>query len=163
MSRFAEKSQKSQSQKSQSRPAALPPIQSQPIEFAYLSLLRTQRGLAGMLVTCAVLGMTVFQAPPANLGSRTFLPIVFSTTLLTFAYTFRNFAVLPALGALRRNPQDPSILKRWSRNNLIMQSLCAAVGLLGFAMQLMGAAMPISLTLYVIAIAYLFLLRPIRP
>ncbi len=68
--------------------------------------------------------------------------------------------VLPSLAELRRNPRDPKLLKRWSRNNLIMQSLCAAVGLLGFAMQLLGAATPIALTLYAIAIAYLFLLRP---
>jgi hypothetical protein len=157
MSRFSEKSKKSPSQ-----PSALP-LQIQAVEFAYLSLQRTQRGLVGMLVTCAVLGMTVFQAPPGTLGSRTFLPIIFSTTLLTFAYTVRNSMVLPSLAELRRSPRDPMLLKRWSRNNLIMQSLCAAVGLLGFAMQLLGAATAISLTLYTIAIAYLFLLRPIKP
>jgi disulfide bond formation protein DsbB len=156
MSRFAENRQKSPKQ-----PDALP-IQIQAVEFAFLSLQRTQRGLVGMLATCFVLGMTVFRAP-GTLGTRTFLPIIFSTTLLTFAYTIRNAMVLPALSELRRNPRDPQILKRWSRNNLIMQSLCAAVGLLGFAMQLMGAATAIALTLYVIAIAYLFLLHPIKP
>jgi hypothetical protein len=157
MSRFAEKSQKSPAQ-----PGALP-IQIQAVEFAFLSLQRTQRGLIGMLVTCFVLGMTVFKVPPGTLGTRTFLPIIFSTTLLTFAYTIRNSMVLPSLADLRRNPSDPKLLKRWSRNNLIMQSLCAGVGLLGFAMQLLGAATPIALTLYAIAVAYLFLLRPLRP
>ena len=34
---------------------------------------------------------------------------------------------------------------------------------MGFAMQLLGAATSIALTLYVIAIAYLFLLRPAKP
>jgi hypothetical protein len=157
MSRFAEKSQKSPKQ-----PGALP-IQIQAVEFAFLSLQRTQRGLVGMLATCFVLGMTVFHGPPGTLGTRTFLPIIFSTTLLTFAYTVRNAMVLPALSELRRNPRDPKLLQRWSRNNLIMQSLCAAVGLLGFAMQLMGAPTAIALTLYAIAIAYLFLLHPIKP
>ena len=71
--------------------------------------------------------------------------------------------VLPALAELRRNPRDPKLLKRWSRNNLIVQSLCAAVGLMGFAMQLLGAATPIALTLYAIAVGYLFLLRPAQP
>ncbi len=157
MSRFSEKLQKSSSQ-----PGSLP-IQIQAVQFAYLSLQRTQRGLVGMMVICAVLGMTVFHGPPGAIGTRMFLPVIFSTTLLTFAYTLRNAMVLPALSELRRNPRDPALLKRWSRNNLIMQSLCAAVGLLGFAMQLMGAPTTIALTLYVIAIVYLFLLQPIRP
>jgi hypothetical protein len=154
MSRFAKKAQ--------SQPTALP-VSLQSIEFAYISLQRTQRGLVGMLIACAVLGMTVFQGQPGTLGSRTFLPIIFSTTLLTFAYTIRNSMVLPSLADLRRNPRDEKILKRWSRNNLIVQCLCAAVGLLGFAMQLLGASTPIPLTMYAIAIAYLFLLRPVKP
>jgi hypothetical protein len=154
MSRFANKAR--------SRTAALP-SHTQPVHFAYLSLQRTQRGLVGMLVVCAVLGMTVFHARPGTLGSRTYLPIIASTSLLTFAYTIRNSMVLPALAELRRNPRDPKALKLWSRNNLIVQSLCAAVGLVGFAMQLLGAATPIALTLYAIAVAYLFLLRPLKP
>ncbi len=148
--------------KARSQPGALQaPIQS--VEFAYVSLQRTQRGLVGMLVACAVLGMTVFHAPPGTLGNRIFLPIILSTTLLTFAYSTRNAMVLPSLVELRRDPRDPKLLKRWSRNNLIVQSLCAAVGLIGFAMQLMGAATVISLTLYAIAVSYLFLLGPVRP
>ncbi len=135
----------------------------QAVEFAYLSLQRTQRGLVAMLALCAVLGMTVFQAKPGTLGSRTYLPIIASTSLLTFAYTIRNSMVLPALAELRRNPRDPLVLKRWSRNNLIVFSLCAAVGLTGFAMQLLGAAAPIALALYAIAVGYLFLLRPLKP
>jgi disulfide bond formation protein DsbB len=154
MSRFAKRTQP--------QPGALP-IQTQPVEFAYLTLQRTQRGLIGMLLACAVLGMTVFQAPPGTLGSRSFLPIILSTSLLTFAYTIRNAMVLPSLAELRRNPRDPNALKRWSRNNLIVQSLCAAVGLVGFAMQLLGAATPVALTLYAIAVAYLLLLRPVKP
>lgn len=155
MSRFAKKSQRSQPQ-----PVAL---SSAAIEFAFLSLQRTQRGLVGMLVVSAVLGMTVFRPAVGTLGYRAFLPVIFSTTLLTFAYSVRNFMVLPSLAALRRSPRDPKLLKSWSRNNLVMQSLCAAVGMLGFAIQLMGAAAPIALTMYAIAIAYLFLLRPVRP
>jgi|GEM_PF-1420596 hypothetical protein len=154
MSRFAKKTQ--------SESTTLP-IHVQAVEVAFVSLERTQRGLVGMLIACAVLGMTVFQGPPGTLGHRTFLPVIFSTTLLTFAYTVRNSMVLPALAELRRDPRDQQALKRWSRNNLIVQSLCAGVGLMGFAMQLMGAAIAISLTLYVIAITYLFLLRPIKP
>lgn len=154
MSRFANKAR--------SRPANLP-LHVQSVEVAYLSLQRTQRGLVGMLAICAVLGMTVLRAKPGTLGSRTYLPIIFSTTLLTFAYTIRNAMVLPALGELRRSPRDPKILKRWSRNTLIVLSLCAGVGLIGFAMQLLGADTPIAITLYVIAVAYLFLLRPLRP
>jgi disulfide bond formation protein DsbB len=158
MSQFS----KLRSSKTQSEPGSLP-FQSQPVEFAYISLQRTQRGLVGMLLACAVLGMTVFKGPSGTLGNRTFLPVILSTTLLTFAYTIRNSMVLPSLAELRRNPRDAKVLKRWSRNNLIVQSLCAVVGLLGFAMQLMGAAMPIALTLYAIAVAYLFLLRPLKP
>lgn len=154
MSRFAKNSQ------SEPRPLA---AQIQSVEFAYLSLQRTQRGLVGMLIACAVLGMTVFRVPPGALGNRTFLPIILSTTLLTFAYTIRNAMVLPSLTELRRNPLDARLLQRWSRNNLIVQSLCAAVGLMGFAMQLLGTPAPISLTLYAIAIGYLFLLRPAKP
>jgi hypothetical protein len=116
-----------------------------------------------MLLACAVLGMTIFHAPPGTLGQRTFLPIILSTSLLTFAYTARNTMVLPSLAELRSNPRDPKILKRWSRNNLIVQALCAAVGLMGFAMQLLGAATPVALTLYAIAVGYLILLRPVKP
>jgi hypothetical protein len=154
MSRFAKKAQ--------SQPAALP-FQTQRVEFAYISLQRTQRGLVGMLIACAILGMTVFRVPPGTLGNRTFLPIILSTSLLTFAYTIRNSMVLPSLAELRRNPGDAGVLKRWSRNNLIVQALCAAVGLVGFAMQLLGAAAPIGFTLYAIAVGYLFLLRPVKP
>jgi hypothetical protein len=34
---------------------------------------------------------------------------------------------------------------------------------MGFATQLLGAPAPISLSIYAIAIAYLFLLRPAKP
>jgi len=154
MSRFAKKAL--------SQPRALP-IHTQPVEFAFLSLQRTQRGLVGMLALCAVLGMTVFQPRQGMLGNHAYLPIILSSSLLTFAYTIRNAMVLPSLAELRRNPRDTALLKRWTRNNLIVQLLCAAVGLTGFGMQLMGAAMPLALTLYAIAIGYLFLLRPLRP
>jgi hypothetical protein len=107
--------------------------------------------------------MTVFQGRPGMLGTRMYLPIILSTSLLTFAYTIRNAMVLPSLSELRRNPRDPQLLRRWSRNNLIVQSLCAAVGLTGFAMQLLGAATSLALVLYLIAISYLFLLRPLKP
>jgi hypothetical protein len=157
MSRFSEKSQKTQST------SRVVSASIQAVEFAYVSLQRTQRGLVGMLIACAILGMTVFRAPNGTLGNRTYLPIIFATTLLTFAYTVRNSMVLPSLAELRRNPRDAAALRRWSRNNLIVLCLCAAVGLLGFAMQLLGAAVPISLTLYSIAVAYLFLLRPTKP
>ena len=150
------------SKKARPHSGALPQA-TQAVEFAYLSLQRTQRGLVAMLALCAVLGMTVFRATPGTLGSRTYLPIIASTSLLTFAYTIRNSMVLPALAELRRNPRDPQLLKRWSRNNLIVLSLCAVVGLTGFAMQLLGAATPIALALYAIAFAYMFLLRPLKP
>jgi hypothetical protein len=71
--------------------------------------------------------------------------------------------VLPALAELRRDPRNAQLLGRWSRNNLIVLALCGAVGLMGFAMQLLGAATSIAFTLYIIAIAYLFLLRPAKP
>jgi hypothetical protein len=154
MSRFAKKNQ--------ANPAALS-FQTQPVEFAYLSLVRTQRGLVGMLIGCAILGMTVFHGPSGTLGYKTFLPVILSTSLLTFAYTIRNSMVLPSLADLRRNPRDTKALKRWGRYSLIVQCLCAAVGLMGFAMQLWGAATLIAFTLYAIAAAYLYLLRPVRP
>ncbi len=153
MSRFA---------KARTRSRALP-IHTQAVELAYLSLQRTQRALVGMLAVSAVLGMTLFRARQAMLSTRLYLPMILATSLLTFAYTIRNSMVLPSLAELRRNPRDPKLLKRWSRNNLIVLSLCAAVGLTGFALQLLGAATPLALTLYAIAVAYLFLLRPLRP
>jgi len=146
----------------QSQPTALA-FQTQTVADAYLSLQRTQRALVGVLAVCAALGMTVFRVQPGTLGNRTFLPIIFSTSLLTLSYVVRNAMVLPALAELRRNPYNAQLLKRWSRNNLIVLALCGAVGFMGFAMQLLGAATAIALTLYVIAIGYLFLLRPIRP
>ncbi len=154
MSRYAKKQQ--------AAPVVIP-VQTQAVEYAYVSLQRTQRGLVGMLVACAVLGMTVFRVPPGTLGSRTFLPIILSTSLLTFAYTIRNAMVLPSLAELRRSPRNGDALRRWHRNNLIVMCLCAAVGLLGFAMQLLGAATAIAVTLYAIAVGYLFLLRPAKP
>jgi hypothetical protein len=158
MSRFSEKSQ--------SQPG-MAVVHVQAVEAAYLALQRVQRTLVGMQVACAIFG-TYFsakapQAMPGVLGSRIYLPVIFATSLLTFAYTIRNSMVLPALGELRRNPRDPMLLKRWSRNNLIVQTMCAGVGLTGFALQLMGASRPIPLTLYAIAVGYLFLLRPARP
>jgi hypothetical protein len=154
MSRFAKKAR--------SHPVALQShIQS--VEFAFVSLQRTGRGLAGMLIACAILGMTVFQMPPGTLGRRSYMPVILSTVLLTFAYSTRNAMVLPALAELRRNPRNEQVLRRWHRYSLIVQSLCAGVGLVGFAMQLMGAATPIALTLYAIALGYLWLLRPVRP
>ena len=154
MSRFAKRTQP--------QPVALA-FQTQPVAVAYLSLQRTQRALVAMLAVCAVLGMTVFRVPPGTLGNRTFLPIIFSTSLLTLAYVVRNAMVLPALAELRRDPRNAQLLGRWSRNNLIVLALCGAVGLMGFAMQLLGAATSIAFTLYIIAIAYLFLLRPAKP
>jgi hypothetical protein len=133
------------------------------VEAAYLALQRVQRTLVGMLVACAILGTTVLRGLPGVLGQRIYLPVIFATSLLTFAYTLRNSMVLPALAELRRNPRDPRLLKRWSRNNLIVQAMCAGVGLTGFALQLLGAALPIALTLYAISAGYLFLLRPARP
>jgi hypothetical protein len=149
------------SRKSQTQPG-MATVQVQAVESAYLALQRTQRALVGMLLVCAILGMKM-QAPPGTLGNRIYLPVILATSLLTFAYTIRNSMVLPALAELRRNPRDPKLLKRWSRNNLIVQAMCAAVGLTGFALQLLGAATPIALTLYAIAVGYLFLLRPVKP
>jgi len=117
----------------------------------------------GMLTACAIIGMTTLKAPPAAIGNRTFVPIILSTTLLVFAYSLRTSMVLPSLEELRRNPSDPKALGRWSRNNLIVQCLCGAVGLMGFATQLLGTPSLISLTIYAIAIAYLFLLKPAKP
>jgi hypothetical protein len=154
MSRFAKKMQ--------SQPTALA-FQTQTVADAYLSLQRTQRALVAVLAVCAALGITVFRVQPGTLGNRTFLPIILSTSLLTLSYVVRNAMVLPALAELRRSPYNAQLLKRWSRNNLIVLALCGAVGLMGFAMQLLGAATSIALTLYAIAIGYLFLLRPIRP
>jgi heme A synthase len=122
-----------------------------------------QRGLMGMLTACAIIGMTTLKAPPAAIGNRTFVPIILSTSLIVFAYSLRTSMVLPSLEELRRNPRDPKALSRWSRNNLIVLCLCGAVGIMGFATQLLGAPAPISLSIYAIAIAYLFLLRPAKP
>ena len=152
------------SQKARSQPGTVPlKITIESVEYAYLALRRSQRWLMGMVVACAVLGTAVFHGPLGTLGNRSILPVIFCTAALTFAYTLRTSMVTPALLELRRNPRDPKLLKRWSRNNFIVMALCAAVGLGGFAMQLFGAAMPVSLTLYAIAVAYLILLRPVRP
>jgi hypothetical protein len=150
------------SQKIESQPGAAT-VHVQAVEAAYLALQRTQRTVVGMLVACALTGTVVFRGTQNVLGNRIYMPVIFATSLLAFAYTLRNSMVLPSLAELRRNPRDPGLLKRWSRNNLIVQALCAAVGLTGFALQLFGAAPPIPIALYAIAAAYLFLLRPVRP
>ena len=150
------------SQKSRTRPG-LATTNIQAVDSAYQALQRAQRGLVGMVIVCAFLGTFVLRVPPGELGNRSYLPVIFATSLLAFAYTLRNSLVLPSLAELRRNPRDPELLRRWSRNNLIVQGLCTAVGLSGFGVQLMGAALPIALALYAIAVSYLFLLRPVRP
>ena len=150
------------SQKIETQPGAAT-VHVQAVEAAYLALQGTQRTVVGMLVACAIIGTVMFRGMRSVLGNRIYLPVIAATALLTFAYTARNSLVLPALAELRRNPRDPRLLKRWSRNNLIVQGLCAAVGMTGFALQLLGAAPPIPIALYAIAAAYLFLLRPTRP
>lgn len=150
------------SQKIETQPGAAT-VHVQAVEAAYLALQRTQRTVVGMLVACAIIGTVMFRGMRSVLGNRIYLPVIAATALLTFAYTARNSMVLPALAELRRNPRDPQLLKRWSRNNLIVQGLCAAVGMTGFALQLLGAAPPIPIALYAIAAAYLFLLRPTKP
>jgi hypothetical protein len=150
------------SEKSQSQPGAAT-ANIQAVETAYLALQRTQRTVVGMLVACAIVGTVAFRGTQPVLGNRIYLPVIFATSLLAFAYTVRNSMVLPSLAELRRNQRDPQLLKRWSRNNLIVQALCAAVGLTGFALQILGAAPPIPIALYAISGAYLFLLRPVRP
>ena len=135
----------------------------QAVEAAYQALTRSQRWLIAMLLTCAILGFKLLHGPPGALGSRIYLPVIFAASLLTLAFSPRSQLVLPALAELRRNPRDPKLLRRWSRNNLIVQALCTAVGLTGFALQLFGAPTAIALALYAIAVTYLFLLRPTKP
>ncbi len=133
------------------------------VEAAYLALQRSQRTAVGMLVACAIVGTVMFRGVRNVLGNRIYVPVIAATTLLGLAYTLRNSMVLPALAELRRNPGNPDLLKRWSRGNLIVQALCAAVGLTGFGLQILGSAPPIPIALYAIAAAYLFLLRPTKP
>lgn len=152
MSRYSEKIDQSPA----ARPSAARALQ------AYASLRAQQRTLALIVVCCAAFGFTLSRGP-AVLGNRGYLPVILATSVLTFAYTLRNSVVRPALAELRRDPQNPYALKRWQRNSLIVMILCGAVGIIGFAMQLFGAAVPVVAALYVIALAYLFLLGPIRP
>lgn len=133
------------------------------VEAAYLALQRSLRTAVGMLVACAIVGTVMFRGVRNVLGNRIYVPVIAATTLLGLAYTLRNSMVLPALAELRRNPGNPDLLKRWSRGNLIVQGLCAAVGLTGFGLQILGSAPPIPIALYAIAAAYLFLLRPTKP
>ena len=154
MSRFAEKYRSQPGEAAAQYPA---------VQSAYDALMRSQRWFVGMLVACAMLGLTVLHGPRVLLGRRTFLPAIFATSLMALAYTLRGQLVLPSLAELRANPRDSGALRRWSRNTLIVQFLCSAVGLTGFALQLLGAPMFLALTLYVIAFAYLILLRPMRP
>jgi disulfide bond formation protein DsbB len=154
MSRFA--------QKHRSQPGAAA-AQFPAVESAYTALMRAQRWFVGMLIACAILGFTVLHGPPRLLGRRIFLPAIFASSLMALAFTLRNSLVLPSLGELRANPRDEGTLRRWSRNTLIVQFLCSAVGLTGFSLQLLGAPVFLALTMYVIAFAYLILLRPVRP
>ena len=149
------------SQKDRAQPGAAA-AQVQAVEAAYVALMRAQRWLVGMLVACAMIGLKL-HGPPGVLGNRIYLPAILATSLLTLAFTLRGRLVLPSLAELRGNPRDPALLRRWSRNTLIVQLLCTAVGLTGFALQLLGAATSLALTLYAIAFAYLFMLRPVRP
>ncbi|MDR3763238.1 MAG: hypothetical protein P4M01_04000 [Acidobacteriota bacterium] len=149
------------SAKLQSNPSGVPTAL-EPVQKAYNGLRGTQRSLLLVIVFCAAFGFTMGRGA-GSLGSRTYLPVIFATTLLTFAYTLRNSSVLPSLGELRRNPHNDVALARWRRNSVIVMSLCAAVALLGLALQLFGAALPIVVAVYAIAAVYLFLLGPIRP
>ena len=158
MSRF---SQKFRSQHSRSQPGAAT-AQVQAVESAYVALMRSQRWLVGMLIACAIVGFKL-HGPLGVLGNRIYLPAILATSLLTLAFTLRNRLVLPSLNGLRASPRDAMLLRRWSRNTLMVQLLCTAVGLTGFALQLLGAPTSLALTLYAIAFAYLFMLRPLRP
>jgi len=113
------------SQKAESQPPTLP---FDPVRRVRLHLLATHPARSCRHVgRLCHLGMTVFRVPPGTLGSRTFLPIICSHTCSP-SHTVRNAMVLPSLAELRRNPRDAALLKRWSRNNLIVQCLCAVVG-----------------------------------
>ncbi len=133
------------------------------VATAYLGLRRTQMGLLVGVALCAVLGLALHHAEPGSLGSRSYLPAIFSTVLLTFGFTTRNTMATPALNELRRNHQEAAALTRWVRYSTLAMGLCAAVALIGFGMQLMGGATTICLVMYAIAAAYLFLLGPVRP
>jgi hypothetical protein len=115
-----------------------------------------------MLIACAILGLKL-HGPPGGLGNRIYLPAILATSLLTLAFTLRSRLVLPSLNELRANPRDAVLLRRWSRNTLVVQLLCTAVGLTGFGLQLLGAPTSLAVALYAIAFAYLFMLRPVRP
>ena len=133
------------------------------VAAAYLGLRRTQMALLLGVAICAALGLALHHAEPGSLGSRSYLPAIFSTVLLTFAFTTRNSMATPALRELRRDHQDEAALARWTRYSTLAMGLCAGVALIGFGMQLMGGATTICLVMYAIAAAYLFLLGPIRP
>ena len=154
MSRFAQKYRSQPGEAAAQYPA---------IESAYVALMRAQRWFVGMLIACAILGLTVLHGPPMLVGRRTFFPAIFASSLMALAYTLRNQLVRPSMTELRANPRSTEALRRWTRNSLIVQFLCSAVGLTGFALQLLGAPMFLAITLYVIAFAYLILLRPERP
>jgi hypothetical protein len=150
MSRFAEKHRTQASQ-------------IQEVEAAYTSLMRAQRGFVGVMIACALLGATVLHGRQTAPVGRLYLPVILATALLTFAFVMRNALVLPALAELRRDPRNPKLLRRWGRFTLMVQGLCVAVGLTGFALQLIGSQLVLPLAIYAIAVAYLFLLRPVRP
>lgn len=149
------------SEKLQTNPGGAP-ASLEAVQVAYNRLRTTQRAFLLIIVACAAFGFTLGRGQ-GSLGNRTYLPVIFATTVLTLAYTLRNSLVLPSLGELRRNPHNAVALARWHRNSVIVMALCAAMGLLGLALQLFGAAVPIVLVMYAIAIAYLFLLGPLRP
>jgi hypothetical protein len=133
------------------------------VERVWLGLRRTQQGLAVLLLICAAAGALLFRASQTRASGVAVMPAVLASIVLTFAYSARNQFVLPALEELRRNPRDPRRLEIWRKATLRVQGMCAMVGLAGFAAQAMGAATAVSLILYAIAIAYLFLLRPEHP
>ena len=139
------------------------PGQIQQVETAYLSLMRAQRAFVGVMIACALLGATVLHGRQTAPVGRLYLPVILATALLTFAFVMRNAMVLPALAELRRDPRNPLLLRRWGRFTLMVQGLCVAVGLTGFALQLMGSQLMLPLAIYGIAVAYIFLLRPVRP
>ena len=149
------------SEKLQTNPAGAPTTLDA-VQAAYNALRGTQRALLLVIVFCAAFGFTLGRGA-GSLGNRTYLLVIFATTVLTFAYTLRNSMVMPSLGELRRNPHNEVALARWRRNSVIVMSLCTVVGLLGLALQLFGASVPIVLAMYAIAAVYLFLLGPIRP
>jgi hypothetical protein len=76
------------------------------------------------------------------------------------AYFIRRTRLYPALGKLRRDPNDSDGLKQWRSSTLVSLVLALTIGLYGFALRFFGVAKYVSWLFYLASLILMLLWRP---